>query len=198
MTVDKENEDIENPKKRVRGAPQQQRASTRGKLQTSQVLSPRSANSRTLPGSPIRPTTPGRSYLARPVSPLKPAPSERAAVVLTSMVEKAKATRGTTAGRKDTRTTAATGLAAGGVGRGRRTAGPPVPPKTGRGRAISDSSDGSNGTVVRKPVPPPKKAAPAKKTVMGTIKGIGAAAKKAPVNKAAVSAPGGRVLRKRN
>lgn len=196
MTVDKENEDIENPKKRARGPVPAERTVSRNKVQASQVLSPRSANSRTLPGSPIRPTTPGNTYLTRPVSPLKPlppAPPGGAASILTSMVEKAKAGRGAAATRKKVETPAA----AGGVGRGRRTAAPAPPPKVARGRAISNSSDGSNATIVRKPVPITKKAAPApRKTVMSTIKGMGGGTKKAP---ATTKAPAvGRVLRKRD
>lgn len=76
-------------------------------------------------------------------------------------------------------------------------------PKVGRGRAASDSSNTSGSTVIRKaPVAPAKKAAPAKRTVMSTIKGMGAGAttKKAPGPKVTASAAstGGRILRKRN
>jgi len=182
MNVDKENEDIENPKKRARGPVPAERTTSRNKVPTSQVLSPRSANSRTLPGSPIRPTTPGKAYLSRPVSPLKPlppVPPGGAAGILSNMVEKAKVGRGATAPRKVTETPVT-----GGIGRGKRMAAPPPPPKVGRGRAISDTSDGSNATIVRKPVPVAKKAAPApKKTVMSTIKGIGGTTKKTPAAK---------------
>ncbi|PSS22969.1 hypothetical protein M430DRAFT_16913 [Amorphotheca resinae ATCC 22711] len=197
IMIDKENEDIGNLKKLVRGAPgPPSRTVPRAILPPSRILSPRSANSRTFPASLNRPTTsPGKSNLARPVSPLKPsapAPTGEAAGVLTSMVEKARATRGTTATRKvaETQTT-------GGAGRGKRTTVPAPPPRVGRGRAISDSSDASNSTVVRKSAPAVKKTAPAKKTVMGTIKGIGGATKKAPAPKASAPAVG-RVLRKRN
>jgi hypothetical protein len=116
------------------------------------------------------------------------------------MVEKAKSTRSAAITRKAIQesTTSA------GVGRGKRAPAPEAKPRVGRGRAISDSSDGSATTVVRKPVAAaaaPVKKAPAKKTVMGAIKGIGsqkkmpAAAKPAP---AAATGAGGRVLRKRN
>jgi hypothetical protein len=198
-STDKENEDIENPK-RVRGAPAPP-ARTTSKIQPSQVLSPRSANSRTLPRSPIRPAgSPGKSMLARPISPLKPTapvPSGGAAGILTSMVEKAKSTSRGVATRKVTGQSAA-----GGAGRGKRAAAPAAAPKVGRGRAISDSSEGSSGsqttTIVRKPVAAPAKKAPAKRTVMSTIKGMGggAANKKAAAPKAV--ATGTRVLRKRN
>jgi hypothetical protein len=115
------------------------------------------------------------------------------------MVEKAKTTRGAAATRKVTEQSATTG----GAGRGKRAAAPAAPPKEARGRAISDSSDASTGTqntVVRKPVggTATSKKAPAKRTVMSTIKGMGAANKKAPAPKATAPATGTRVLRKRN
>jgi len=193
---DKENEDIENPKKRTRGAPvPPARTTSRAKLQT-QVLSPRSANSRTITRSPIRPS-PSKSNLARPVSPLKPAapvPAGGAAGILTNMVEKAKSTRGA-ATRKAPEPAKTTG-----VGRGKRAAAPAPAPRVGRGRAstISDSSDTSNSTVVRNPVAAKKE--PTKRTVMGTIKGMGGAgaSKKVPAGKPEAKATGTRVLRKRN
>jgi hypothetical protein len=110
---------------------------------------------------------------------------------LTNMVEKAKTTRGTGT-RKVTE-------AATGAGRGKRTAAPAAAPTVGRGRAsaISDSSESSSTTIVRKPVPVAKKE-PVKKTVMGTIRGMGGA-KKAPAKTAApATSTAGRVLRKRN
>jgi hypothetical protein len=207
MDLDKENEDLSNPKKRPRGPPElPARTTSRANVQPSQVLSPRSANSnsRSMPRSPIRPTpaSPAKSFLARPVSPLKPTapvPSGGAAGILTNMVEKAKSTRSAGTTRKPTQETVTTA----GVGRGKRAPAPEVKPRVGRGRAISDSSDGSTTTIVRKPVASaaPVKKAPVKKTVMGAIKGMGsqkkmpAAAKPAP---AAATGAGGRVLRKRN
>jgi hypothetical protein len=109
------------------------------------------------------------------------------------MVEKSKTTRGA-ATRKATDTSTAIG-----AGRGKRTAPAVSAPRIGRGRAISDSSDSSTTTVVRKPAAM-KKVEPVKekKTVMNTIKGIGSQ-KKLPASKsAAAPATGGRVLRKRN
>ena len=113
------------------------------------------------------------------------------------MVEKAKATRGA-ATRKATEVTTAAG-----VGRGKRTAAVAPVPKVARGRAASDSSNNSGSTVIRKNAATAKSAvaAPvAKRTVMNTIKGIGAGAgsKKAPGPKASAPVTGGRVLRKRN
>jgi hypothetical protein len=202
MATDKENEDIENPKKRPRGPPAPPaRTTSRANLKPSQVLSPRSANSQAHPRPPNKGTvSPGKSFLARPVSPLKPsppAPVGGATGILTNMVDKAKATRGAAATRKVTEASAA-----GGVGRGKRAAAPAPPPKAGRGRAASDSSNTSGSTVIRKaPAPATKKAVPAtKRTVMSTIKAMGAGTttKKAPGPKAVAAPTGGRVLRKRN
>ena len=154
-----------------------------------------------MPRSPVRTAvSPARSQLARPVSPLKPVaptPAGGAAGILTSMVEKAKTTRGAGT-RKGTDTSTSTNASAG-AGRGKRTAAPVAAPKIGRGRAISDSSDSSNTTVVRKQAAA-KKVAPLKekKTVMTTIKGMGSQ-KKLPASKPATApSTGGRVLRKRN
>lgn len=199
-STDKENEDIENPNKRARRAPVPP-ARTTSKVKPSEVLSPRSANSRTLPRSPVRSAvSPGKSHLAHPISPLKPTapvPSGGAASILTGMVEKAKTTRAEAATRKVTGQSTTTG----GAGRGKRAVASAAPPKVGRGRAVSDSSDASGGsqnTIVRKPVTAPAaKKAPAKRTVMGTIKGMGGA-NKTPAPKAAAPATGARVLRNRN
>ncbi|KAE8445901.1 hypothetical protein EG329_012680 [Mollisiaceae sp. DMI_Dod_QoI] len=198
--MDKENEDIENPKKRTRAAPvPPTRTTSRAKIQPSQVLSPRSANSRTLPRSPVaRPVSPQKSFLARPVSPLKPAapaPIGGAPGASTNMVEKTKTSRAA-ATRKVTAESSTAG-----AGRGRRAAPPASAPPIGKGRAstISESSDSSSTTVLRKPVPAKK--APAKKTVMSTIKGIGSQKKMPPAAKSTASAAPvstGRVLRKRN
>lgn len=72
-SMDKENvqdhdQRIPNPKKRTKAGTSRQAPNP------STVLSPKSANSRTLPQSPIRPTlgSPQKSYISRPVSPLKP------------------------------------------------------------------------------------------------------------------------------
>lgn len=193
-TADKENEDIENPKKRTKQAPIPPTRTTSRKVAPSQVLSPRSANSRTIPRSPVRPTTAAttKSFLARPISPLKPVapvPSGGAAGILTNMVEKAK-TRGA-AVKKTTEASTA-------VGRGRKPVAPAASaPRVGRPRTsiISESSESSNSTIVRKPVPVAKKE-PVKRTVMGAIRGMGT--KKGPAVPPKSTAPAGRVLRKRN
>jgi hypothetical protein len=114
------------------------------------------------------------------------------------MVEKAKTTRGG-ATRMATDTSATSSNTNAGAGRGKRTIPTASAPKVGRGRAISDTSDSSTTTVVRKPAVAKKVAlAKEKKTVMSSIKGIGSQ-KKLPASKpAAAPATGGRVLRKRN
>jgi hypothetical protein len=193
MATDKENEDLSNPKKRTRGAPVPPERTT-SKLEASQVLSPRSANSRTLPRSPIRSQMPpGKSQLARPVSPLKPTgpiPNGGAAGILMGMgnsraVERKQIEPST------------------GVGRGKRiitTNGPPSRPGRGRASTISDSSDASSTTIVRKAAAKTSVKAPVKKGVIGTIKGMGSQKKMPATAKSAAPAPatGGRVLRKRN
>ncbi|KAK4211729.1 Borealin N terminal-domain-containing protein [Rhypophila decipiens] len=207
-----------------------------------QVLSPASSNSRIPPrnGHPSssRPTTattntsvsPIKSGIARPVSPMK------AGTIINSMVEKARATatRGntttttapaTTRGRAHTtsqvipssssersRTTTTRTRGGGTASRpGTRAAG------TRRVSGISESSEGSTSTVVRKrpgtamstksaPGGTSSTAAGAKKNVMGTIrKGVASAAggttRKAPAAKTAATPASttgtGRVLRKR-
>lgn len=201
--LDKENDEISNPKKRVKGTGAQ-RIASHG-VQPDQVLSPRSANSRTLPRSPIKQmASPGKSMLARPISPLKPtAPhlTGGAAGMFTNMIEKAKASRATT-----TRKAVAPAL-----GKGKRTAAAAsVPaPRAGRGRTsdMSESSEASSATTINKTAATKK--APAKKTVMNTLKGVGAvgattgstrktAAPKAAAAAATLTMSTGRVLRKRN
>ena len=201
IAMDKENEDVENPKKRPRGPPEPPtRTTSRANLKPSQVLSPRSANSQTHSRPPNKGAlSPGKSFLARPVSPLKPSPpvpAAGAAGILTSMVDKAKASRGAATARNVTEASTA-----GGVGRGKRAVAPAPPPKNERGRVASDSSNTSGSTVIRKAgAQAAKKPAPAaKRTVMSTIKAMGAGAtKKAPVSKVVAAPNGGRVLRKRN
>ena len=107
-SADKENaqehsQPIPNPKKRTKA----NKAESRQVTNPSTVLSPKSANSRTFPQSPIRPTlcSPQKSYLSRPVSPLKPispikvvSPAKAAAAAATAnlasmVIEKPKAGR---------------------------------------------------------------------------------------------------------
>jgi hypothetical protein len=217
---DKENVhiDLENPKKRTKtttatassSALQVQgtrggRAASRKVIDPSKVLSPKSHNSRQLPQSPLKapaPASPAKSYLARPISPVKPA-----AAVLTatashaSLVSQADGSR-KPAGRPAKQTTAASSASTG-TARGRRgvaAAAPAVPPKQGRNRAVSNSSESSGisaGTTIVT-----KKAAPTRKGIMGKMTGIATAAGKKATAKREVPAPsamgtGGRVLRAR-
>src|SRR2546423_1746470 len=79
---DKENADahLDLPKKRAKAAPEPPGPARTGrtasrKVAPSQVLSPKCNNSRTLPRSPLKAgaSSPQKSYLTRPASPLKPA-----------------------------------------------------------------------------------------------------------------------------
>ncbi|TWU77897.1 hypothetical protein ED733_004782 [Metarhizium rileyi] len=201
---DKENnvENRDGAKKRTRGEP--------GLVRPNQILSPTSSNSRL--ANRERPESPTKPQIPRPGSPLKSTTASRAAAtsVLSSMVERAKATR-TRSTRKAT-TTSETSSTSTTTAKTRRTATAaasraPVPrPTTRAGRRpseTSDTSEGSAGTVVRKPVTS-KKAAPAttRATVMGTIrKGVTSATTKRATARAAAppvtTAASGRVLRKR-
>ena len=100
----KENEQLENPKKRVKAAPPARAVSRTKKAEAAQVLSPRSNNTsdrvlsaaiqRTQSPTKIGPPPP-RSQLARPVSPVKSihnSPTKGGASgMLSNMVNKAKA-----------------------------------------------------------------------------------------------------------
>ncbi|MCJ1470816.1 hypothetical protein MMC07_009463 [Pseudocyphellaria aurata] len=117
--ADKENavshvEPLPNPKKRTKPATI---AGTRQATNPSTVLSPKSSNSRTLPHSPLRPPlgSPQKSYISRPVSPLKPmaplksaSPAKASAITATANLtsitnDRVKSTRSkTNAGRKAT------------------------------------------------------------------------------------------------
>ena len=191
--TDKENDNLSNPKKRAK-APAPSQNNSRAKLQPDQVLSPRSANSRTLPRSPARPPlSPGKSYLARPISPLKPmGPPGGAVSILTNMVEKAKSTRATAA---RTVTVSSSGSSAAPAVRGKKAPQAAAAKKVGKGRASNSSqaTDTSSGTTVVSRTAPTTKS-PVKKAVMGTIKGMAATAAKKP---AATKAAPTRVLRKR-
>ncbi|KAH8820298.1 Borealin N terminal-domain-containing protein [Xylogone sp. PMI_703] len=187
LSTDKENEGIENPKKRTR-APPAVRPPSRA-LQSSRVLSPKSSNSRAPPPqSPVRPAlTSQRPNFARPVSPMKPPASiPGRSGALSSMAEPAKSTRTT----GTTKSTGARSVA--GSVRGRK----PAITATRSVRTASNASDtshGSNGTtIVRKPITTKKE--PVKKP-MGSVRGTGTTtAKKAASERGTIS----RTLRKRN
>ncbi|KAK3330856.1 Borealin N terminal-domain-containing protein [Apodospora peruviana] len=214
---DKENEveHVENAKKKSRLlGPAAEIARNPG-----QVLSPTSSNSRIAPrGGGGVTSSPGKSGIARPVSPIK------TAGIISNMVEKARSTRtgAVAAATKDTRkttpsTTAATATAATRATRTRANTGAsqqsqrPATRTARRVSANSESSEGSTSTVVRKrpgtamsgtTTSKAAAAAPPKRNVMSTIKkGVtGATVKKTATKAAATPASTsstGRVLRKR-
>lgn len=189
--LDKENEDLSNPKKRAKAAPGP-RVASRTK-QADQVLSPRSANSRNAPQtySPIRPPT----SLARPVSPAKTMTAGGASNIFTNMVEKTKSSRATAT----TKAIANSKLGTSAVGRPKKPAATAqVAPRSRRGRPSnsSESSDASAKTTIVNRAPASKKE-PAKRTVMGALKSIGGAKKTAAAPATSRTAPAGRVLRNR-
>ncbi|RYP04181.1 hypothetical protein DL765_010282 [Monosporascus sp. GIB2] len=234
-SADKENQGaLENPKKRHRGPP----AAGAAAIQPGKVLSPASSNRRIIPSrerqpSPMknmferpasptksiieRPASPTKSLFGRPASPVKaPATKTSSSNLLSSMVGRAKGTRGAaTAARKATTTALSSSMSssAGSTTSSTRTRKAAAPPPgtaaatTTRGKrkvsVISESSEGSTGTVVKKTAASraakTTAAAPAaKRTVMGTIRS--ATTKKATAAKPAASSTataGGRKLRKR-
>lgn len=204
-STDKENnaqsmEAIPNPKKRAKVTAT---AKSRQVTNPSTVLSPKSANSRTLPQSPIRPElkSPLKSYFAHPTSPLKPispiklaSPAKSAAAAATanlaSMVnEKAKPGRSKAgAGRKATNPT--TTKAA--VGRPKRGADVAKEPEDVRKVSNqSNISSISTGTTIVKNARKAPRAA-AKKNDVG-VRAVG----KKVTGGTAMPPPGRRVLRKR-
>ncbi|KJZ72632.1 hypothetical protein HIM_07991 [Hirsutella minnesotensis 3608] len=212
LAGDKENE-LDNAKgeKKARAVKGADSAATH----PTQVLSPTSSNSRLanrdLPPSPVK------SRVAKPGSPLKTHGTGRTAAmtsVLSSMMEKAKATRHGV-GRKVTATSdsSSSSQAPTAAAKGRRpatamamaSARAPAPPRPAtraghRASGTSETSEGSTSTVVRKP----GVTSTVKKTTMGAIrKGVtGGTTKKttttAKNTTASTSAKAvGRVLRKR-
>ncbi|KAK7430884.1 hypothetical protein QQZ08_002674 [Neonectria magnoliae] len=204
ISGNKENDFEQQAKRRVRGA---QTADVR----PAQILSPTSSNQRL--NNRIRPASPVKSGIARPASPLKNSGtgSTRATAtnMLSSMVDKAKATRAGTARKvtttsntssSSTSTTAATRTRRAAAPASRAPASRPATRNARRASANSETSDGSNGTVVKRGAV--SKAAPAKKGVMNSIRrgvtgGTRKAATKTAAPAAAPAASTGRVLRKR-
>jgi hypothetical protein len=186
---DKENAtqmELSNPKKRTKTTdrPESPKRAVNTKLQQNQILSPKSSNSRTLPKSPIRPgMSPGKSFLARPVSPLKGAPSQnKVSGTLVGLVEKAKNIRALPSKKT------AVVPAAGGA-RAKKGAPVSTTQTQAKDRDISNSSSNSTGTIVtaakgRKP--------PVVKKATTTT-----AARKVPP-KAEATTAAKRILRKRN
>lgn len=202
--ADKENasesvHDIPNPKKRAKVT----KGPSRQVTNPSTVLSPKSANSRTLPQSPVRPAmcSPQKSHLSHSTSPLKhfspvksSSPAKAAAVAATASLaslvgEKSKAGRpkaGTTRKASNSATTKAA------TTRGKRGAGPLHEPedvrKVSNTSNLSSTSAGTTIVVNSKKAPP---AASKKRDV-----GVRAIGKKVTAG-AEAPAPARRVLRKR-
>ncbi|KAG8165004.1 hypothetical protein KVR01_005279 [Diaporthe batatas] len=213
----KENEtepaELEQPKKRTR-----KQAPPADSAKASRVLSPASSNTRTLPrttpgGKPLL-SRPGLATVAGPSSPTKsPSKQHSSSNLFSNLAEKARSTRTAAAGRKQAASTSTTASSTGGSARGRKPAATATiseaTSKTARRvSGISESSESSTSTVVKKGAgkaaqTTTKEAAPAKRTVMGTIRrGVaGAASKKAAAAKSAktpASTATGRVLRNRS
>ena len=206
ISVDKENENEhgEHPKKRARGG----QATGGAPARAAQILSPTSSNSRLK--NMERPTSPIKPPLSRPGSPLKSNGSglstSAATNVLSSMVEKAKATRAGGA-RKVTAASNASSSSAGTapatqMRRGPAAKAPASRPATRTGRrasGISETSEGSAGSVVRKAGGARAAAAPAKKTAKGTVRKVAneEPAKKSGTAAASLASGTRRILRKR-
>ncbi|KAK0392446.1 hypothetical protein NLU13_1941 [Sarocladium strictum] len=204
LAGDKENEFeyAENAKKRIRAG------AAPSSVRPAQVLSPTSSNSRL--ANRDRPMSPIKS-IVRPGSPLKSTGAARSAAatsLLSSMVEKAKNARPTTARKVTTTTTNASTATA--TGRGRKpaagaTASRPPTRTARRVSATSEASDGSTATtattVVKKTTGARGAAAASTKKVMSTFrKGTASADTKKTTAKSTTTTPattGGRVLRKR-
>ncbi|EWY94287.1 hypothetical protein FOYG_07098 [Fusarium oxysporum NRRL 32931] len=202
ISGDKENEveHTETAKKRARAATTTDVSHAR----SGQILSPTSSNSRMA----NRPPSPTKSGIARPASPLKrPA---TASGMLSSMVEKAKATRaGAGAGRKMTTNSTASSMSTNSTAATRNKKAVPATSTTSRAptsrpgtrttrRSIanSESSESSNGTVIRKG--PAAKSVPVKRGT-ASRKGTTGAVRKttAKSNPSTASTGTGRTLRKR-
>ncbi|EMR63180.1 hypothetical protein UCREL1_9894 [Eutypa lata UCREL1] len=206
-SADKENHGtVENPKKRIRGgAPAVEPAHVQHRH--GQILSPTSSNARIIPArerpppsSPAKPST-----FSRPASPVKGGPGTKASSsnLLSNMVEKAKGARGgggvggAALTRKVTTASSASSSSGSTAPRARKAAAPaaaaagkkpaagssrPATATATRGkRKVSESSETSTGTVVKKTTGAgaaassratgAKTNAPAaKRTVMNTIK----------------------------
>ena len=203
VNYDKENEveNKESPKKKPRGP----HAGDGAPVQPKQVLSPASSNSRLNAGRPVSPT---KSQIARPGSPLKgPSRTAAATTMLSNFVEKAKSSRA--GGTKKMTTASNTGINSTPVAPSARTRRGPAPkpptsrPATRTGRRISansETSEGSNATVIRKGAASRTGAANTKKTMGTFTKGTASVdAKRTPAAKSAAASTTrtGRVLRNR-
>lgn len=217
----KENEaepaELEQPKKRTRNHAPPPADSAKA----SRVLSPASSNVRTLPrttpgGKPLM-SRPGLATVAGPSSPTKsPTKQHSSSNLFSNLAEKARSTRTAATGRKQTASTSTAASSTGGSARGRKPAAGATTneatSKTARRvSGISESSESSTSTVVKKGTgkaaqTTTKEVAPApatKRTMMGTIRrGVaGTGSKKTAAAKSAkthASTATGRVLRNRS
>lgn len=202
LSPDKENEDLDNPKKRNRASPLPS-ARIISNLPPSQILSPRSTNSQTLPYSPMRLNLRKIPTPSQPTSPVKPSlkhSSTGSSKRLRSIVSRVDASRGAASTIKPK--TGPTRAAA----RGQKAATPSTTQAKARARAstTSQSSNSSSSTVVKKTSQGTKNqvkvgATSKKKGVLGAIKNMGSQ-KKSPLTKGGTSSTStgiGRVLRKR-
>lgn len=203
--ADKENnaqpiEAIPNPKKRNKTTTT---AKSRQATNPSTVLSPKSANSRTLPHSPTRPDmkSPQKLYFAHPTSPLKPispiklaSPAKAAAAAATAslasmVIEKAKPGRPKAAATRKASTPTTAKTAGGRPKRGANVVQEPEDVrKVSNQSNISSISTGT--TIVKNARKAPATAA--KKNEVG-VRAVG----KKVTASAAMPPPGRRVLRKR-
>ncbi|KAL9072662.1 MAG: hypothetical protein Q9157_005015 [Trypethelium eluteriae] len=212
---DKENEtaNLAMPKKRAKAsgtsaAPARSTRTTSRKVNPSQVLSPKSNNSRAFPQSPMRPPPPlAKSHLAKPISPYKPASTVEAATAsLAGLVnDKPKAPRAPSRQAKTGAATTTVATAAG-AGRGKKAASKAPLASVGHGHVRS--SDGSNTsdvsagtTIITKPKverkAPLKKGSGAQAGVPAAAAKRGGAAQGKKETGIAAPTEGRRVLRKR-
>jgi hypothetical protein len=172
------------------------------KVNPSQVLSPKSHNSRTLPSSPLKAPSPGKSYLARPVSPAKPAAPQMTmahANASSIMPPPEKSLRGAKSQRTTSKTTV-TGSVRGRNAVATDAALPPLPPPKPRSRARAPSSGSTSSgtsagtTIMKKPAP-----AKTRTGLMSKVTGLASAAgrKAAGPSKKDPAQPAKRVLRSR-
>ncbi|KAI0893916.1 hypothetical protein F4806DRAFT_140985 [Annulohypoxylon nitens] len=205
ISSDKENRSnaVNNPKKKLRGAPAKETAP----VQPANVLSPTSSNTNTRTVPRQRPASPAKPMFSRPASPMKGPPPKAPSNLLSGMADKVRGTRPAAGTRKATNTSTASSNPGPAATRTRQAAAVSRPPTAAstRGRrkvsAASETSNGSATSVVKKTTASraaKTTAPPAKRTVMNTIKS--ATTKKPPASKAtaAPAATGtGRTLRKR-
>ncbi|CRK48930.1 hypothetical protein BN1723_016973, partial [Verticillium longisporum] len=161
MAGDKENQGIDNPKKKHRGGP----AHISTIPEAAQILSPTSTNARYLPRERTM-ASPAKPAFSRPASPTKAPTTARSA--LTNMVERAKAARPAPTRKTTTSSTTSSASAAPAAA----SAPAPAASRTRRAAAKATAATG------------------AKRTVMGTIrKGVAAStAKKAAATATAAAA----------